>query len=90
MTTKWSRSSLPHKLRSAFADFLKRRFEATEFFLAQFREHASHQPGMLSEGWNNEIFAARGEGDDPNTPVFGALDPADQALFEEAIHRNTD
>jgi hypothetical protein len=38
---------------------------------------------MLSEGWNNEVLAARGESDDPNTSVFGALDPADQALCEE-------
>ena len=24
----------------------------------------------------NEVFAARGQGDAPNTPVFGTLDPA--------------
>jgi hypothetical protein len=44
---------------------------------------------MLSEGWNNDVFAARSEGDDPNAPVVGALDPADQAFLEEAIHGDT-
>jgi hypothetical protein len=42
---------------------------------------------MLSKGGNNEILAAWGEGNDPNAPVFGALDPADQALRDEAIDR---
>ncbi len=28
---------------------------------------------MLSEGWNNEVLSAQGEGDDPNAPVFSAL-----------------
>src|SRR6266571_7882088 len=45
---------------------------------------------MLSEGWNNEVLAARGEGDHPNAPVLGALDPADQALRDEAIDSDTD
>jgi hypothetical protein len=45
---------------------------------------------MLSEGWNNDVFAARGEGDDPHAPVFRALDPADQAFLEEAVHGDTD
>src|SRR5690348_5526256 len=45
---------------------------------------------MLSKGGNNEILALWGEGNDPNTSVFGALDPADQALRDEAVHRDTD
>src|SRR6266850_7468117 len=45
---------------------------------------------MLSEGWNNEVLAARGEGDDPNAPVLGALDSADQALRDETVHGNAD
>src|SRR5260370_20735563 len=45
---------------------------------------------MLSKGGNNEIFATWGEGNDPNAPVFGALDPADQALRDEAIDSDTD
>src|SRR5580692_6480961 len=45
---------------------------------------------MLSEGWNNEVPAARGEGDDPNAPVLGALDPADQAFRDETVHGNAD
>src|SRR5882724_10906476 len=45
---------------------------------------------MLSIGGNDEILAAWREGHDPNASVFGALDPADQALREEAIDRDTD
>src|SRR5207237_1485599 len=45
---------------------------------------------MLSKGRNNEILATRGEGNDPNASVFGALDPADQALRDEAIDKDTD
>src|SRR5262249_7351039 len=45
---------------------------------------------MLSKGGNDEVLAARGETDDPNTPVFRALDPAHQALREETVHSNTD
>ena len=45
---------------------------------------------MLSKGGNNEILAAWGEGNDPNASVFGALDPADQALRDEAIDSDTD
>src|ERR1700745_3164117 len=45
---------------------------------------------MLSKGGNNKILAARGEGDDPNTPVFRALDPGYQALREETVHSDTD
>ena len=40
---------------------------------------------MLSERGNDEAPPAGGEGDDTNTPVFRALDPADQALRDEAI-----
>src|SRR5882672_386738 len=47
-------------------------------------------PGMLSKGCNNEILAAWREGNDPNASVFGALDPADQALREEAIDSDAD
>jgi putative oxidoreductase len=45
---------------------------------------------MLSKGGNNEILAAWGEGNDPNASVFGALDPADQALGDETIDSDTD
>src|SRR5712692_1401355 len=45
---------------------------------------------MLSEGWKNEVLAARGEGDDANAPVLGALDPADQAFRDETVHGNAD
>ena len=40
---------------------------------------------MLSKGGNNEILATWGEGNDPNASVFGALDPANQALRDEAL-----
>jgi len=58
---------LPRKLRSAFPDFLKRRFEATKFLLAQFMEYPFHLRGVLSKDWNNEILVACGEGDDPKS-----------------------
>ena len=45
---------------------------------------------MLSKGGNNEIVAAWGEGNDPNASIFGALDPADEALPDEAIDSDTD
>src|SRR5258708_15181518 len=45
---------------------------------------------MLPEGGNNEVLAACREGHDPNTPVLGALDPADQALRDEAVDSDTD
>jgi hypothetical protein len=45
---------------------------------------------MRSKGGNNEILAAWGEGNDPNASVFGALDPADQALRDEAIDSDAD
>ena len=45
---------------------------------------------MLLKGGNNEILAAWGEGNDPNASVFGALDPADEALRDEAIDSDTD
>src|SRR5712664_1675853 len=45
---------------------------------------------MLSKGGNNEILAAWREGNDPNASVFGALDPADQALRDETIDSDAD
>src|SRR3984957_6409313 len=45
---------------------------------------------MLSKGGNNQILATWGEGNDPNASVFGALDPADQPLRDEAIDSGTD
>jgi len=45
---------------------------------------------MLSEGWSNEIPAARCERNDTNPSVFPTLYPADQALREEAVHGDTD
>src|SRR6266853_6398070 len=45
---------------------------------------------MLSEGYKNEVLAARGEGDDPHAPVVGALHSADQALRDETVHGNAD
>jgi len=45
---------------------------------------------MLSKGGNNEILATWGEGNDPNASVFGALDPANQALRDEALDSDTD
>src|ERR1700739_4881153 len=45
---------------------------------------------MLSEARNNEVLATRGEGDDPHAPVFGALDPADQASRDETVHGSAD
>ena len=45
---------------------------------------------MLSKGGNNEILTAWSEGNDPNASVFGALDPADQPLSDEAIDCDTD
>src|SRR5207245_3808427 len=82
-------STLLHQRGRALADFLKRHFEATKFLRTQFREHSLHLPGMLSKGSSNEIFAAWGEGDDPHAPVFGAFDPADQALRDEAVDSDT-
>src|ERR1700685_1516890 len=54
-------TSVLHQRGSALTDFLKRHFEAAKFLRAQIREHFPHLPGMLSEGWNNEIPAARCE-----------------------------
>src|SRR5579864_7808480 len=45
---------------------------------------------MLSKRGNNEILAAWGEGNSSNASVFGALNPADQALRDEAIDSDTD
>src|SRR5260370_34259608 len=83
------RSTLLHQRGSALAHFLKCRFEATKLLRAQFREHSLHLPGMLSKGCSNEILAAWGEGNDPNAPVFGALDRADQALRDAAVASDT-
>jgi hypothetical protein len=54
------------------------------------RKYSSHLRGMLLEGSNNQVLATRGECNHPNAPVFGAFDPADEAFFNEALHRNTD
>src|ERR1700759_1322325 len=89
MTTACSPSTLLHQRGSTLADFLKCRFEATKFLRAQFREHSLHLPGMLSKGSRNEVFTARGEGDDPHAPVFGALEPPDRALLHETVHSDT-
>src|SRR6267142_453317 len=53
-------------------------------------EDSLHLPGMFSKGGSNKIPAAWGEGNDPNASVFGALDPADQALRDETIDSDTD
>src|ERR1035441_4631263 len=79
-----------HQRGRALADFLKCRFEATKLLRAQFREHSLHLQGVLSKGSSNEVFAARGEVDDPHAAVFGALDAADQALLHETVHGGTD
>src|SRR5215468_8492004 len=84
-----SRSTLLHQRGSALAEPLKRRFEGTKLLYAQLREHSLHLPGMLSKRGNNELLATRGEGDDPNTPVFRALDPGYQALREQTVHSDT-
>ena len=75
---------------SAFADSLEVHFKTTKLLRAQFGEHSPHLPGMLSKGGNNQVLAAWGEGDDSNAAVFGALDPAHQALRDQAIDRDTD
>src|SRR5437868_9677199 len=83
-------SLLPIERGSALADFLEPHFKTTKLLRAQFREHFLHLPGMLSKGRNNEILATRGEGNDPNASVFGALNPADEALRDEAFDSDTD
>ena len=45
---------------------------------------------MLSKSSGDEVLATRGEGNDPNAPVVGALDPADQILREETVYSDTD
>jgi hypothetical protein len=90
LTTPWSGSTLLDQRGSALTDFLERHFETTKLLYAQLRERSLHLPGMLSKSRNNEILAAWGEGNDPNASVFGALGPADQALRDEAIDRDTD
>src|ERR1700751_4372206 len=89
-TTPWSCSTLLHQRGGAFTDFLKRHFEATKFLRTQFRENSPHLPGMLSERRGNEVLSARCEGNDPNAPVFRALDAGHQALREESVHGDTD
>ena len=89
-TASWT-SALPlYERSSPLADLFKRHFESVKFLRAQFREHSLHLPGMLSKGGNNEILATWGEGNDPNASVFGALDPANQALRDEALDSDTD
>src|SRR5580693_6666486 len=78
------------KRRGALTDFLERHFEAAKFLRAQLREHLPHLPGMFSEGWSNEIPAARCERNDTNPAVFAALYAADQPLREKAVHGDTD
>ena len=90
MTNTWSRSTLLHQRSGALADLLKRHFETLELLRAQFREHSPHLPGMLSERRDNEVLSAWGEGNDPNAPIFGALDAADQAPCDEAVDSSTD
>ena len=85
----WSRSILIHQRGSALAHLLERYSQTTKLVRAQFREHPPHLPGMLSEGWNDEVLAARGKGDDPNSLIFCAFDAADQAPREETVHRDT-
>src|SRR5260370_40689055 len=84
------RSTLLHQRGSALADFLKCRFEVTKLVRAQVREHSLHLQGMLSKLSSSKVSASRGEGDNPHAPVFGALDPADQALLHEPVHGDTD
>src|SRR6516162_1107666 len=79
-----------HEHSSSLAHFLKRHFEATKLLRAQFRKQSFHLPGMLSEGRHNEVLTAWGQGNHPNAPILGAFDPADQALREEAVDRDTD
>lgn len=90
LTTPWRRSTLLHQSGSTLADFFERPFEATKLLRTQFREHSRHLPGMFSEGGNNESLAPRGEGDNPNAPVYSALDSADQAFREETVDSDTD
>jgi hypothetical protein len=63
---------------------------AAKLLRAQLRKHFPHLPGMLSEDWNNEVLAAWGERDDPNSSVFSAFHAADQALREQTVHGDTD
>src|SRR5580693_8193444 len=90
LTTPWRRSTLLHQRGSPLADFLERHFQITKLLRAQLREHSFHLSCMFSEGRNYEVSASRGEGDNPHAPVFGALDPADQAFRDETVHGNAD
>ena len=80
----------PGERGSPLADLLKRHFQTTKLIRAQFREHSSHLAGMPSKGRRNQVLAACREGHDSHAPVLGALDPADQALGEEAVDGSTD
>src|SRR5271169_1032339 len=90
LTTPWRRSTVLHQGGGALAYFLKRRFEATKLLGTQFGERSLHLPGMLSKGRIDEGLAPWSEGDDPHAAVFGALDPANQALLDETVHGDTD
>src|SRR4029077_14573413 len=85
----WSLSTLLHQRGGALADFFKRRFEATKLLRTQFGEYPLHLPGVFSERLDNKVFAARGEGNDPNTPVISALNTANQAFLDKAVYGDT-
>src|SRR5579863_7868404 len=85
-----SHSVLIREHVSALSDFLQRHFQSVKLLRTQFREHSFHLSGVLSEGFTNEVFATRSESNDPHAPVFGALDPANQAFRDEAVDSNTD
>lgn len=72
-------STLLHQSRRPLAGPFKRLSETTKFLRTQFRKHSLHLPGVISKGRFNEGLAARSEGDHPQAPVFGALDPAETA-----------
>src|SRR6185295_14876817 len=86
----WSRSRLLHQRNSSLADFLKLHFKATKLLGAQIGEYFLHLPGMFPKGRDDEVLATRGEGNDSNPSVFGALDSADQPLPDKAIDSDTD
>ena len=83
-------SPLLYERTRALADPFKRHFETMKLLPAQFGEDSPHLRGVLSEGGNDEFLPERGEGDDPNAPVFRALDAAHQARREKTVHGNTD
>ena len=87
---QWLSAALLKERIKKGSEPLKRHVETMKLLRAQFGEHSLHLPGMLSKGGNNKVLATRGEGDDPNTSVFRALDPGYQALREETVHSDTD